>query len=319
MNAIHILALTAAISGTPDANTAMEIRSAIERSVPYIENKGVYWIERKKCASCHRVGTMTWGLGLARAKGIKVSAKLDEWYGWAVDYQLQPNPKRKEVLVASGNLEGVVQLLLARGLFDRKKQHAETYKKLFEILKTSQNENGAWNAGGQLPGQKRPKNETRDVSTMWIIYGLLEFDPDSHQSPTVQKSLKLINNSKPGKSIEWYAANLILANILDDQDKQSMMVKMLINRQQDDGGWGWLVDDPSDAFGTSMALYALQKCQPDANEAIDSAIQFLLNTQTENGSWKVNGTKESRKTKVQETSTYWGITWAAIALAASLE
>ena len=48
MNALHIIALTAAISGTPDAETTNEIRAAIQRSVPYIEQKGVYWIERKK-------------------------------------------------------------------------------------------------------------------------------------------------------------------------------------------------------------------------------------------------------------------------------
>ena len=262
---------------------------------------------------------MTWGLGLARAKGIKVSPKLDEWYDWAVDRQLQPNPKRKEVLVAEGNREGIVQLVLARSQFKDDAVREKNFQKMIEIVKNAQSENGSWSPGGQLPGQKRSKNETRDVSAMWITCALLDFDQESRRSPVVEKALKLIDGSQPGKSVEWYAANLMLANMLGDKDKQASMVELLIDRQRDDGGWGWLVDDRSDAFGTSMALYALKKSSPDTDQAIDKAIQFLLKTQSENGSWKVNGTKEKRKTKVPETSTYWGTTWAAIALAAALE
>ena len=70
-----------------------------------------------------------------------------------------------------------------------------------------------------------------------------------------------------------------------------------------------------------MALYALVKsteATPQSEQAIQSAIKFLVETQRDDGSWAVKGTKEKKKTKVEETAVYWGTTWAAIALLETL-
>jgi hypothetical protein len=60
MSSISIIVFAATLSGAheSDLHAVEEVRAAIQRSIPYIEEKGVWWIETKKCVSCHRVGTM---------------------------------------------------------------------------------------------------------------------------------------------------------------------------------------------------------------------------------------------------------------------
>ncbi|MFG0256000.1 MAG: hypothetical protein ACF787_13055, partial [Rhodopirellula sp. JB053] len=52
--------------------------------------------------------------------------------------------------------------------------------------------------------------------------------------------------------------------------------------------------------------------------SIKHAQQFLVNTQGDDGSWTVQGTKANKKDHVQETAVYRGTTWAAIGLMATL-
>jgi hypothetical protein len=51
---------------------------------------------------------------------------------------------------------------------------------------------------------------------------------------------------------------------------------------------------------------------------VQSACQFLVETQRDDGSWDVRGTKERKKNGLEETSTYWGTTWATIGLLQTL-
>jgi hypothetical protein len=80
------------ISSRADEKAAAEnptseaaVRRTIEKSLPYIEAQGLYWIEEKKCASCHRVSFMTWSLSAASRRGFDVDlAKVNEWIDWSI-------------------------------------------------------------------------------------------------------------------------------------------------------------------------------------------------------------------------------------------
>ena len=85
--------------------------------------------------------------------------------------------------------------------------------------------------------------------------------------------------------------------------------------KHDDGGWGWILNHESDALATGMVLYALnQSGIAPKQERILKAVEFLTSSQNDDGSWDVKGTKNAKKDHVEETSTYWGTTWAVIAL-----
>tara|TARA_R110002049_G_scaffold235722_1_gene408973 strand:- start:315 stop:1289 length:975 start_codon:yes stop_codon:yes gene_type:complete len=318
MFALSSLLLTLSIGVLPDAQpTTVQIRETVQRGIPYIEEKGLWWIEEKKCVTCHRGGNMIWSLQAAKQSGFTVSERLAEWKQWSIDKTLANNDKGK--ITGLGNKEGVAQLLLSPDPNLADSEQTELRKKLAAILLEEQRPDGSWKAGGQLPFQKRPAAETDAVSTMWLTLALLAEGKNEASTPVLTRALKYIEASSPGKSVEWYAVRLLLAVQSGETEVRDPLVKQLRSQQHSDGGWGWMIADNSDALGTGLALYALVSAGVDRNDpAIKGAQQFLVSTQRDDGSWPVRGTKEKKKASVQETAVYWGTTWAVIGLVESL-
>ncbi len=230
---------------------------------------------------------------------------------------LAKNDKGK--LTAAGNKEGAAQLLLAQPLIDAKSKRAASYETLTNVILGDQQADGSWKPGGQLPSQKRPLAETADVSTMWLALALASQDAEGPPRAALDKALKHIATSPPGKSVEWYAVRLLLATRRRDQVTMTAMSEKLRAAQQSDGGWGWLIDEPSDALGTGLAVYALlQSGVARDDEAIRCGQRFLIDTQRDDGAWDVHGTKANKRKAVQETAAYWGAAWATLALCESL-
>ena len=300
------------------ADTSAEsLRAVVQNGIQFVEAKGVYWIESKKCVSCHRIGNMTWSLLSARAKGLQVSEQLDDWLNWSNEDLLRKNDKG--TIVGTGNKTGVVQIILSNKLAGSDNYSALT-KKLTPLLLTSQSEDGSWKPGGQLPSQKRAKEETTQVTTMWIALALIQNTPATEPPTELTRALDYLRDKPMGKSTEWFLARYMLAKELGQRDVQAATIASLLKFQQDNGGWGWNLDESSDALATGMALYALSQVAPDAviESAIAKAQKFLATTQLENGSWKVNGTKSNKRDTPIETSIFWGTSWAVLGLAETL-
>lgn len=296
-----------------NAPTDQAVHAAIDRSLPFIEERGQWWIEEKDCVSCHRVDMMVWSLTAARAHGFDVSDKLSEWTDWAVTSSLAPNDDG--VPTGSTNKEGVAHLLLAgRGLI----ASPATRSQLASLLADGQQPDGFWKAGGQLPSQKRPAAETDAVSTMWLALALAR-EGSADARPTVDAALNAVATSPAGVSTEWHALRILLAVQTQQADMRDQGIASLRAAQQSDGGWGWLLADTSDALGTGIALYALQTAGVGRDDpAILRGRQALLQTQRDDGTWPVHGTKEKKKDRVEETATYWGTTWAVLGLLATV-
>ncbi len=319
MSVFLIWATLAAAGTVATPPTDAEVRAAVQRSIPFIETQGVWWIEQKKCVTCHRTGNMVWSLGAARRRGLPVSEQLDSWLDWSLENSLVVSEQGK--VSGAGNLEGVAQLILARQLFARQAARDEAQRRLLELVIEGQEADGSWKAGGQLPSQKRAASETVEVSTMWLTLALAQADEASHpgRPAALEKSLARIAASSPGQSTEWFATRLLLAQQLGDTSTAASLIDSLRTHQQADGGWGWLLNDPSDALGTGLALYALIRAGVARDDAaVQRAQRFLLATQREDGSWAVKGTKANKKERIEETAVYWGATWAALALIESL-
>ena len=77
--------------------------------------------------------------------------------------------------------------------------------------------------------------------------------------------------------------------------------------------------EKSDALGTGMSAYTLLRAGVDFDDVtIKRAQRFLIDTQRDDGSWAVKGTKANKKDRIEETAVYWGTTWAVIGLVESL-
>jgi prenyltransferase beta subunit len=220
-----------------------------------------------------------------------------------------------------GQCDTIAQLLLGSSLRDSKVNRPAWFVEYVSDLAKAQQAGGSWKSGGQLPSQKRPKRETQEVSTMWVLLALDAADmSDDARSAVLQKARAWLGDQTSGQSTEWWATRLMFERRLGRVDKTDQVRQQLLNRQRPDGGWGWLCSDESDALGTGIALFALAGDKSKTSDAaISKARQFLIEKQTDNGSWPVRGTKQTTKDKVQPTAVYWGTCWAVIGLCESLE
>ena len=281
-----------------------EVVATVKRSLPFIEERGNWWIKAKKCVSCHRVAFMPWAFREAHEIGVDVKpAKLKE----LTEKSLQKTGGKK-------NADGLSQLLLGRDA----KADAANYSPLAQIIAETQEANGSWKPAGQLPAQKRPKLETRHVSTLWNALALSTIPGDKYKSH-IDKARQFIGGLKKAQSTEWYTVRMLVANRFESTAEKDKWLEQLLKHQNADGGWGWLVGQESDALATGQVLYALREIKLDTSHKSALAAQaWLVKSQQANGTWKVKGTKANKKDKFEETAIYWGTAWAAIGLSRSL-
>ncbi len=326
---VHVMA--SGLVASDESNSEAAVRQAVQKSLPFIEEKGLYWIEKKKCVSCHRVSFMTWSLSAAARRGFDIDLeKVNGWIDWSIEQGI-PKPDGDKP-VATKNADGLSQQLLARAEFPVDKTRDAAWSNYVDLILSVQGEDGLWPPAGQLPGQKRKLGETTDVSAVWHTVALtreLSSESDSARQERLKSALdaaaKKISIRKEAASTEWYVARLLLALESGDETGSGTATKELVSLQKPDGSWGWLKADPGDALATGMSLYALVKSAEATSgatskreDAAQRAISFLVETQRDDGSWAVKGTKEKKKDKVEETAVYWGTTWAAIALMETL-
>jgi regulation of enolase protein 1 (concanavalin A-like superfamily) len=297
-----------------DVSLAVQARQTAERAIPYIEKDGTTWIKDRKCLSCHYVSFMVWSFHDASERGFAIdSAKLAEWTDWSMNHAL------------GQGTEGAAQMLMTRDRTDQSEKTVKLIESLRDAVIKGQEKEGFWKPGGQLPAQKRPLSETTQVSTMWNLLALDTLDPPNEQwIESRDKAIEWLkktppNGKDPAVSAEWYAARLLVEKKFGDTKEVEVLRDKILAAQQSDGGWGWLWADKSDAFGTGVSLYALSQVGvPNSTPAIQKAWTHLIETQTDAGSWIVNGTKSATKDKPHPFSGFWGSTWALLGLSHSL-
>ncbi|MEE2934563.1 MAG: squalene--hopene cyclase [Planctomycetota bacterium] len=299
---------------------SVAVQQTITKALPYLWSKGEGWIEKRGCVSCHQVPTMLWSLSSARHRGFEVdSERLRKWQEWSVTpaafVQLNEREELDVSQTLASNIDTLNMLLLAADSdrsFATTPTSGTTWKTEFaSALIQNQAGDGSWLACGQLPAQKRPKQETTQVTVMWTLLTLKRQD----KSPTDRESaLAMTQNDQP-LSTEYVAVRLLLSQHVKELDLATLR-RDLIDRQNEDGGWVWLTAEPSDPLATGMAIYALRyTSQPEEIESsLAAADQFLLRTQRDDGSWNVPGTKQKTRDKPTPTSNYWGTGWAVIGL-----
>lgn len=303
---------------------APDIRAIVDRSLPYIQAGGMDWRTDQKCASCHTTTFTAWALNRAVESGFAIDEEtVQDWNLWSRDWINHVAVKRRDKATRDDTLlaenDSVGQLLLGR---PRGEQRASKWVAEYRsFLAKSQNEDGSWKAGGQLPLQKRSQRETQEVSTMWALVALRDSGATEDMlQPAVESAEKWLGTKTQGTSIEWWATRLLVQREAGESDAADMSRQAILKHQQEDGGWGWLVNDTSDALSTGIALYALAKDGAVAEDAeVLRAISFLEQTQDSDGSWPVRGTKKSGADDVTDTATYWGTCWTVIAVTEFVE
>lgn len=306
----------AATGGEPAGNAPVtSSEETVTRGLKFVREAGKQWISDRGCVSCHQVPAMIWSHEAANAAGFEIPLQeLQELEKWSTEVASFVKPHQREELdeasTMASNIDTMAQMLLAIP----KREGAAWRKKFAKKLAAEQAEDGSWRACGQLPMQRRPQKETTATTTLWTTLALLRAGEDFRPNA----ALKFADQVKEPVSAEYLAVRLLVAHQLGDNKLVNSLQQKLLRRQHADGGWGWRREDSSDALGTGYAMYALAATGVDA-AALNSARDFLTNSQENSGRWPVPGTKRSAKGRATETAIDWGTAWAVIALSAVID
>jgi hypothetical protein len=256
---------------------------------------GPPFFKKSGCVACHQQSATSLALGLARSRGLEIdeTTAREQVKLTAVDL----GTKRSRFLQRAhigGSAHRIAYLLLGLAAEDYEPDDI-TDAAVFELAGL-QLKDGSWLSDGH-----RPPSEYSQISATALTATAI-----SHFAPPV---LREEIDHRAARAREWLAATKPHANeahafrllglkwLSADQDLLDGAVEAIVAQQREDGGWSQLPDLESDAYATGLTLYAL--CEGGGldtdHAAYERGIEFLLETQHDDGSWYV----KSRSYKFQ--------------------
>ena len=274
------------------ARSENTIQAAIQRSLPLIQKADASFIPKAACASCHNNSFAAMAVGAARKSGFEVDEATAAQQVKANVFGLE---KLRDLLYQS-SLSGVGDFFapfvvgnILIGL------DAEHYKPDLNtdaaamFLKGRQSPDGSWTYAA---ADARPPICSDYVAQTAIAMRALQLYAPKVDRAAYDRSIQLAAvwlakaQSTNNEDRSSRLVGLAWANM--DKDATRKAVRELLAKQRPDGGWADLDSMESSAYATGTSLYALQIAGlPPSDAAYERAVQFLLKTQLEDGSWYV--------------------------------
>jgi len=298
MHRLLILALplmTWLIAGRAFPNEAgpAEIRAAVNKSLPLLQRIGPKFTEQTGCVSCHHNSLPAMAIGLARERGFGVDHGLARANAEAT---LQAGIKVREKMLGQEILRAGMDFVnlpltgsyVLLGLAAENQLSDQTTDAIVHHLIGEQTVDGRW--GGRA---NRPPLEYSDVTaTALTIRALQLYSPKGRMVETrecIDRAKRWLVGREASSNEE--SAFRLMGLGWSGASKQDIQksVRALLANQRKDGGWSQLPTLPSDAYATGQTLVALHTAGGVTvnDSAYKLGVRFLLNTQHEDGSWRV--------------------------------
>lgn len=298
--ASRFLAVLAIFSGhaltTASAEDAAERQAAIKKSVEsaigWLQDRGETWKDSRQCTSCHHVSYMTWAMQEAKRHAIEVDEELlkttNEWlFAEGDTAKLFTRPSFEEEDYSNPVSMVSLTAILTESNNPNEAAHRAAIAKVFQNIADSQQADGSWKP---FFGRK-PLSAPREALALWLT--------NLTNLPNQPEELRAIMAEPRRKAKEWLKTHhddteshvealrlWMLADEGTDAEAIASQIERLIKQQRDDGGWTQSPTRDSDAYATSHVLYAFQQAKVDPNnESFRRGVDFLLKTQTKDGSW----------------------------------
>jgi hypothetical protein len=300
-------------------------RTAVERSLLFLEKDALKWRKERECATCHH-GVMTvWALSEAKRRGYPVDeAMFAEMVRWTKDRFMprvdQPRDPRPGWNLVS--LPGLYLALMARTVAGQDTLSRDELNRIADHVARHQEEDGGWLV--PPPGNGPPPVfESREILTL-LAYLALDLPPPAGpgKASSVRRSRERaadwLKNSAPTDTTQADALRLLVEARAGRSAKRLQPgIDRLLRRQNPDGGWGQIKALPSDAFATGQALsmLSLAGVKSDRPE-VQRGVSFLLANQREDGSWSMTSRAQpgAKPFTNPVPITYFGSAWASLGL-----
>jgi len=297
-------------------------RAAAERAMALLETSSQKFFESSGCISCHHQNITDMAAAESRAHGVKVSA--DAIMARMKMLAEGPPPPMLMERMDIGVPEifaATLTSLAALGV----PPDAVTDKLVANIAAT-QAADGSWHAQNGA-GDRPPAEEGYITRTALCIRALKAYGAPGRAgelNERVTRARRFLEAATPVTADE---RNMKLLGMLwagADAATLKPLAAAILSTQRPDGGWRQIDTLPSDALATGQSLFALAKSGvPATDPAYKRGVQFLLETQSETGAWRV--TSRSPKFQAYFNSGFpyagdqwisaWATGWATMALA----
>ncbi len=276
-------------SGPPDMKPkpAASARAAVERTLPLLQRADVTFLRKAGCVSCHHNSLTALTVSAARKVGIPVDeraarnqrkdigAYIEVWRERALQGQGIP-----------GDSNTVNNLLT--GLAAEEYPPDLATDALARYLKNDQLPDGRW----RLSGNRPPLESSEIEITAVAMRALQSYAPKAQRSEyekAVWRAADWLRTARPRTTTDRAFQLLGLGWAADNKDALQKAARELLAEQRVNGGWGQLSSMASDAYATGQALVALRESGAIAvtDPAYKRAVEYLLSTQLEDGSWYV--------------------------------
>src|SRR5262245_46779442 len=269
------------------------LQAAIQRSIPLLQRNDSEFTKKAGCISCHNDSLEAMATGQAQRRGFHRDEEM-------AARQVQANISHLErfrdrlyqgvyLTQVNDNFGADVLGYILLGL------DAERYKPDLNTdaaamyIKMHQMTDGHWEIG---KGDSRPPLCALYIGqTVLAMRALQLYAPKTDKAAygkSIQMAADWIAEAEPvtNDDLGWRLIGLAWSG--KNKDLVGKAMKELLAIQQSDGGWSDLQTTSSNAYATGRALVALQTAGlPVSDPAYQRGVQFLLNTQQEDGSWYV--------------------------------
>jgi ankyrin repeat protein len=265
------------------------IHTAVPNSLALLQRTDASFVPKAGCFSCHNQSLAAMAVGLARKNGFRVDEQT----------------AARQVTVNAGSLAGARDLLHQGFLVPMINANpvilayvllgldAEGYKPdlstdaVAMYMQTHQMADGHWASGPEA----RPPLCSDMSQTVIAMRGLALYTPKVDRAAytkSVQLAATWIGEFRPRTNYDlaWRLQGLVWG--AKSKDAILKARRDLLAVQRSDGGWSDIASMESGAFTTGLAMMALQSSGlPVSDPAFQRGVQYLLNTQLEDGSWHV--------------------------------
>jgi ankyrin repeat protein len=272
----------------------LEPKPAAARSIALLQKGSASFFKEGGCGSCHAQNLTAMAVNTAVAHQIPVNseAKAAESKGAQLAFAgfVQPLLQRGD--------PPVVDVLLYAGFQMASDNVApdQTTDAMVHNIVAQQHAAGNWHEGWVA----RPPMADGDFSRTAMAIRILQMYAPAGRKVEIQQRIQ--------RAARWLAA--ATPKTTEDLNMQLLGLKWagavrrgtdggvrrILQLQREDGGWGQTPDLPTDAYATGQALFTLHELGvPVKDASYRHGVQYLLQTQAEDGSWFV----KSRVAKFQ--------------------
>jgi ankyrin repeat protein len=279
----------------PKPRPATTLRAAIARSLPLLQRADASFTPKSGCISCHENSLTAMTVSLARKNGLPVDERIAAAQVKVNAAYLEHNRESLHQGHFAGGGPfgdtfgpGVLAYVLMGLDAEHYKPDLNTDAVALYLL-NHQTPDGTWI---YTPTDQRPPlcadymGQTAQVLRALQLYAPKAIQADSAKS--IQLAAAWLAKTEP-KSFQdrvWRVFGLAWAGT--GKDAAAEASRALAGLQRPDGGWSDMPTMESNAYATGQTLVALQTAgMPVSDPVYRRGVQFLLNTQMEDGSWCV--------------------------------